>query len=98
MTLSTVILAAGLGKRMHSQLPKVLHHLAGKPLLEHVIHTATELAETQPPIVIYGHEGEKVQQALAHLNVTWVEQAEQLGTGHALQQALPHLPATGRVL
>lgn len=98
MTLSIVILAAGQGKRMHSQLPKVLHPLAGKPLLEHVVHTASKLDAAAQPIVIYGHQGERVRHALANLNVTWVEQTEQLGTGHALQQALPHLPTKGRVL
>ena len=94
--LSTVILAAGQGKRMHSETPKVLHPLAGKALLEHVVNTAALLGET--PIVIYGHEGEKVTQKLAHLNVTWVQQSEQLGTGHAVLQALPHIPDDHRVL
>ncbi len=98
MTLSVVILAAGQGKRMHSQKPKVLHHLAGKPLLEHVVETAMQLHPAQPPIVIYGHGKETVRQTLAHLNVTWIEQTEQLGTGHALQQALPQLPKNHRVL
>ncbi len=98
MTLSIVILAAGQGKRMHSQLPKVLHKLAGKPLLEHVTQTALTLAPTQTPIVIYGHQGDILRHHLAHLNVQWVEQTEQLGTGHALQQALPHLNKTDRIL
>jgi bifunctional UDP-N-acetylglucosamine pyrophosphorylase/glucosamine-1-phosphate N-acetyltransferase len=98
MTLSTVILAAGQGKRMHSELPKVLHRLAGKPLLEHVVSTANQLDSVSGPIVIYGHQGERVRHNLAHLNVTWIEQTEQLGTGHALLQALPKLPEKGRVL
>lgn len=98
MTLSIVILAAGQGKRMHSRIPKVLHRLAGKALLEHVVATAYSINNTQQPVVIYGHEGEKVQQALAHLNVKWIEQTEQLGTGHALLQALPHLSKDSRVL
>lgn len=97
MTLSTVILAAGKGKRMQSELPKVLHRLAGKPLLEHVVTTAAEL-DSSPPIVVYGHQGEKVKNTLDYLNATWVPQTEQLGTGHAVQQTLAHLPDDGRVL
>ncbi len=98
MTLSIVILAAGQGKRMHSELPKVLHTLAGKPLLEHVVHTATKLDPKIKPFVVFGHEGVRVRRTLADLPVTWIEQTEQLGTGHALQQVLPQLPQTGRVL
>lgn len=91
-------MAAGQGKRMHSELPKVLHTIGGKPLLEHIVSTAYALAPQQSPIVIYGHQGDKVKHALASLNVKWVEQTEQLGTGHALQQALPHLDPNHRVL
>lgn len=98
MTLSIVILAAGQGKRMHSQLPKVLHQLAGKTLLEHVVATAYQLNPEQSPFVIYGHQGEQVRQTLSHLNVTWIQQKEQLGTGHAVLQALPSLPENDRVL
>ncbi len=98
MTLSTVILAAGQGKRMHSKTPKVLHHLAGKALLEHVITTAYALNNNTPPTIIYGHEGELVKRTLAHLHATWIAQTEQLGTGHALLQALPTIPDTHRVL
>lgn len=98
MTLSIVILAAGQGKRMRSQLPKILHRLAGKTLLEHVTATAAQVNPAATPIIIYGHQGETVRHALANLNVTWVEQQEQLGTGHALQQALPHIPTDHRVL
>ncbi|MDR3478143.1 MAG: bifunctional UDP-N-acetylglucosamine diphosphorylase/glucosamine-1-phosphate N-acetyltransferase GlmU [Gammaproteobacteria bacterium] len=97
MMLSTVILAAGQGKRMHSDTPKVLHRIAGKALLEHVVNTAS-LINSNPPIVIYGHEGEKVKQILAQLNAQWVQQPEQLGTGHALLQALPHIADDHRVL
>jgi bifunctional UDP-N-acetylglucosamine pyrophosphorylase/glucosamine-1-phosphate N-acetyltransferase len=93
-----VILAAGQGKRMYSALPKVLHPLAGKPLLEHVLHTAQSLAPTLPPLVIYGHEGERVKTALAHCGAEWQRQEQQLGTGHALLQALPHLSEDERVL
>jgi bifunctional UDP-N-acetylglucosamine pyrophosphorylase/glucosamine-1-phosphate N-acetyltransferase len=98
MSLTTVILAAGQGKRMHSDTPKVLHKIAGVTLLEHVINTSSQVNPHQQPLIIFGHGGDKVQQALSHLPVTWVEQAQQLGTGHALQQALPHLPDDGRVL
>lgn len=98
MTLSIVILAAGQGKRMHSELPKVLHRLAGKPLLEHIITTAWELHPTAPPLVIYGHQGETVKKALDYLNARWVLQAEQLGTGHAVLQTLAHIPEDHRVL
>ncbi|HSW70021.1 MAG TPA: bifunctional UDP-N-acetylglucosamine diphosphorylase/glucosamine-1-phosphate N-acetyltransferase GlmU [Gammaproteobacteria bacterium] len=98
MTLTTVILAAGKGKRMHSDLPKVLHHLAGKPLLEHVVRTTASLDPKSQPIVVYGHQGERVKTSLDYLNVTWIHQTEQLGTGHAVQQTLTHLPADGRVL
>ncbi|HSW94378.1 MAG TPA: bifunctional UDP-N-acetylglucosamine diphosphorylase/glucosamine-1-phosphate N-acetyltransferase GlmU [Gammaproteobacteria bacterium] len=98
MTLSTLILAAGQGKRMHSDLPKVLHRLAGKPLLEHVVQTARTLDTKNPPIVVYGHQGERVKTALDRLPVTWVEQTEQLGTAHAVKQAIEHVPMDGRVL
>jgi bifunctional UDP-N-acetylglucosamine pyrophosphorylase / glucosamine-1-phosphate N-acetyltransferase len=98
MTTQIVILAAGQGKRMYSDVPKVLHPLAGKPLLEHVIATAAALTTTHPPLVIYGHEGERVKQALSHLNIAWVMQEQQLGTGHAVMQALPNLQDEARVL
>lgn len=98
MTLSIVILAAGQGKRMHSHLPKVLHPLAGKPLLEHVISTSLTLNPAQPPIIVYGHQGAQLRQALAHHDINWVEQKEQLGTGHAVLQALSVIPPQHRVL
>jgi len=88
--LNIVILAAGKGTRMHSNKPKVLHQLAGKPLLQHVINCAKQL-DPSKIIVVYGYGGEAVPQAFTHENITWVEQTEQLGTGHAVQQALPHL-------
>ncbi len=87
---SVVILAAGQGTRMKSKLPKVLHPIGGKPLLAHVIHTADSLNAVQT-VVVYGHGGELVRNALASETVTWVEQAEQLGTGHAVAQASPHI-------
>lgn len=97
MSLHVVILAAGQGKRMHSTLPKVLHHLAGKPLLERVIETAQQL-HPDAVHVIYGHGGEVTRSALQHHNVSWIKQTEQLGTGHALLQAMPFITAEARVL
>lgn len=85
MNLTTIILAAGKGTRMCSQLPKVLHKIADKPLLQHVHDTAVQLENSTIHIVI-GHGAELVKQTLANLQVNWVEQAEQLGTGHAVQQ------------
>jgi len=90
MALNVVILAAGQGKRMHSALPKVLHPLAGKPLLAHVIATARELKPARL-CVVYGYGGEQVPDAVRGEGLVFVEQQPQLGTGHALQQALPHL-------
>lgn len=95
MSISVIILAAGKGTRMRSKLPKVLQRLADKPLLEHVIETAKQI-EADKTIVVYGHGGELVQQTFAQEDITWVEQAEQLGTGHAVQMALPALPRTGQ--
>ena len=95
--LNIVILAAGLGKRMHSMLPKVLHPLAGKPLLAHVLDTARALSPRQI-CVVYGHGGEAVPKALEDAAVVWVRQEPQLGTGHALMQALPHLSQEGMTL
>jgi bifunctional UDP-N-acetylglucosamine pyrophosphorylase/glucosamine-1-phosphate N-acetyltransferase len=88
MSLSVIILAAGQGKRMKSDLPKVLQPLAGRPLLGHVIDTA-KLLEPTALHVVYGHGGEAVKKALAHEDLKWVLQAEQLGTGHAVAQAMP---------
>lgn len=88
--MNVVILAAGMGKRMHSALPKVLHPLAGKPLLSHVIDTARALAPTRL-VVVTGHGGEAVREAVGAPDVQFAVQAQQLGTGHALAQALPLL-------
>lgn len=90
MPLAIVILAAGQGKRMRSDLPKVLQPLAGRPLLAHVIATAQEL-EPASVHVVYGHGGERVRETLAAAPVAWVHQAEQLGTGHAVAQAMPQV-------
>ena len=86
--LSVVILAAGKGTRMYSDLPKVLHKVAGKPMVKHVIDTAKQLNATQIHL-IYGHGADLLKQRLADEPVNWVFQAEQLGTGHAMQQAAP---------
>lgn len=97
MALSVVILAAGRGTRMKSEVPKVLHTIAGLPMLTHVINTA-KACEAADIFVIYGHGGQQVQEALAAQKVTWVHQKQTLGTGHAVAQALPHLKATDQVL
>ena len=89
--LSVIILAAGEGKRMKSALPKVLQPLAGRPLLSHVIDTARAL-EPAAIHVVYGHGGERVREALAGEPVEWTLQAQQLGTGHAVLQAIPKVP------
>ncbi|MCA8275055.1 bifunctional UDP-N-acetylglucosamine diphosphorylase/glucosamine-1-phosphate N-acetyltransferase GlmU [Burkholderia sp. AU30280] len=88
--MNIVILAAGTGKRMRSALPKVLHPLAGRPLLSHVIDTARTLQPSRL-VVVVGHGGEQVQAAVAAPDVQFAVQAEQLGTGHAVRQALPLL-------
>ncbi|MDR0233506.1 MAG: bifunctional UDP-N-acetylglucosamine diphosphorylase/glucosamine-1-phosphate N-acetyltransferase GlmU [Zoogloeaceae bacterium] len=85
-----VILAAGQGKRMHSALPKVLHPIAGKPMLLHVVETARQLSPARL-VVVYGHGGEMVRQAIAGEDIYWVLQERQLGTGHAVREALPCL-------
>ena len=97
MTLGVVILAAGKGTRMRSALPKVLHPLAGRPLLRHVLDAAEAVGAARI-CVVYGHGGELVPQALADAECTFVEQAERLGTGHAVQQALPAMEDVDRVL
>lgn len=89
-TLAVVILAAGQGTRMRSSMPKVLHRLAHMPMLEHVCNTAKSLGAGKI-YVVYGHGGEQVKQACGHLDVEWVEQDRQLGTGHAVDQAMPYI-------
>jgi bifunctional UDP-N-acetylglucosamine pyrophosphorylase / glucosamine-1-phosphate N-acetyltransferase len=97
MQLSVVILAAGQGKRMNSDLPKVLQPLAGQPLLQHVIGAARAVSPDNI-YVVYGHGGAQVQAALAHEDVEWILQAEQLGTGHAVMQAMCVIPDDHTVL
>ncbi|HET7061436.1 MAG TPA: bifunctional UDP-N-acetylglucosamine diphosphorylase/glucosamine-1-phosphate N-acetyltransferase GlmU [Nitrosospira sp.] len=95
--LNIAILAAGLGKRMHSDQPKVLHRLAGKSLLVHVLETARALSPARI-CIIFGHGGEAVPKAIGDPSLTWVKQVPQLGTGHALMQALPYLGSEGATL
>lgn len=97
MKLGVVILAAGKGTRMRSALPKVLHPLAGRPLLRHVLDAAEALGAVQI-CVVYGHGGEQVSGAFADVGCTWVEQRERLGTGHAVKQAMPAMRGVDRVL
>ena len=97
MSLHIVILAAGQGKRMHSATSKVLHKLGGKPMLARVVDAARGL-NPEGIHVIFGHGGEQLRSALPDLPVNWVFQAEQLGTGHAVMQALSHIPSTSQVL
>ena len=99
--LNIVILAAGAGTRMHSQTPKVLHELSGKPILQHVIETALK-SNPARLIIVYGHGGELVKSTInnicPHVDIIWVKQEEQLGTGHALKEALPNITANGKTL
>ena len=97
MPLSTIILAAGQGTRMRSDLPKVLQALAGRPLLGHVLDCAAALG-ADDVCVVYGHGGETVKNAFPDRSLRWTLQSEQLGTGHALQQAMPDTPDENRVL
>lgn len=97
MPLEVVVLAAGKGKRMHSKQPKVLHTIADKTLLQHVIDAAKGL-QPQKIHVVYGHQGKQVKAALAHENINWVHQAEQRGTGHAVLQALEFVASDSEVL
>ncbi|MET0052907.1 MAG: bifunctional UDP-N-acetylglucosamine diphosphorylase/glucosamine-1-phosphate N-acetyltransferase GlmU [Candidatus Thiodiazotropha sp.] len=97
MHLGALILAAGEGTRMRSKLPKVLHALAGKPLLSHVIETVRTIHPDEISI-IYGHGGDEVPSRLAATDLDWIEQKERLGTGHAVIQALPYLKRVDQVL
>ncbi len=97
MNFSAVILAAGKGTRMHSEKPKVLHTLAGRPMAKHVIDTCTGLG-AQNIHLVYGHAGDQMKQALGDEPVNWVLQSEQLGTGHAVNQASPDFADDEKVL
>ncbi|MER2494226.1 bifunctional UDP-N-acetylglucosamine diphosphorylase/glucosamine-1-phosphate N-acetyltransferase GlmU [Catenovulum sediminis] len=96
--LTSVILAAGKGTRMKSALPKVLHKIGAKAMVQHVIDASRQLTACQKIIMIYGHGGDKLQSALNNESLIWVEQAEQLGTGHAVQQVTPHINDDEQVL
>jgi bifunctional UDP-N-acetylglucosamine pyrophosphorylase/glucosamine-1-phosphate N-acetyltransferase len=97
MALEILILAAGLGKRMRSDLPKVLHPLAGRPLLAHVLDTARELSPRRI-VVVHGHGAAQVKEAFPQEDLEWVLQAEQLGTAHAVMQAMPRVSPDAQVL
>lgn len=96
MDLTIVILAAGKGRRMHSDLPKVLHPLAGQPILAHVLNTARAL-KPAAIITVVGHGQDKITSTLPNEHCSWIQQADQLGTAHAVLQTLPHIK-TDRVL
>jgi bifunctional UDP-N-acetylglucosamine pyrophosphorylase/glucosamine-1-phosphate N-acetyltransferase len=95
--LTVVILAAGKGTRMKSDLPKVLHPLAGKPLIGHVLAAADSL-KPEKTCIVYGHGGEALPKAIGRDDLAWALQEPQLGTGHAVQQAVPHIDPNGIVL
>ena len=97
MKLGVVVLAAGQGTRMRSRIPKVLHPLAGKPLLAHVLGTARTIGAARV-CVVYGHGGELVPQTLADHDCRWAEQAQQQGTGHAVIQGMPDMQDMDRIL
>ncbi len=97
MSLHIVVLAAGQGKRMYSATPKVLHEIGGRPMLARVVETARAL-NPEAIHVIYGHGGDIIRSALPDLPVNWVHQEKQLGTGHAVLQALSHIPPASLVL
>jgi bifunctional UDP-N-acetylglucosamine pyrophosphorylase/glucosamine-1-phosphate N-acetyltransferase len=97
MSLSIIILAAGQGTRMKSSLPKILHPLAGRTLIEHVYIAASPF-DSSDVHVVYGFGGKQILEKLSHLQVKWVEQAEQLGTGHAVAQAINDVPGKDNVL
>jgi bifunctional UDP-N-acetylglucosamine pyrophosphorylase/glucosamine-1-phosphate N-acetyltransferase len=97
MPLDVIVLAAGQGKRMRSDLPKVLHPIAGRPLLAHVLDAARTL-NPRKTVVVHGHGAEKVRAAFAQAPVEWVLQSDQLGTAHAVQQAMAHVNGGGDVL
>ena len=97
MITDIIILAAGKGTRMQSALPKVLHPLAGQPMLAHVIAAADSLTNAKK-IIVTGHGAAQVEEAMANTNSTFVQQTEQLGTAHAVQMAVPHLREEATVL
>lgn len=97
MLIQVVILAGGQGKRMLSSISKMLHPLAGKPLLEHILFTAMQLSQN-PPIIVYSKQGAQMKKVFSHFNICWVEQTEPLGSGHALLHAIQNIPDPENVL
>jgi bifunctional UDP-N-acetylglucosamine pyrophosphorylase / glucosamine-1-phosphate N-acetyltransferase len=97
MTITTIILAAGKGTRMRSAFPKIMHKIANRSLLEHVYDTSKQLPNNKVKIV-YGHGGELVRENLNHLEANWIEQKQQLGTGHAVQQVADQIGDTDTAL
>src|SRR5262245_36731302 len=97
MGLKVVILAAGKGRRMESDTPKILHPLGGIPLLQRVVNTAKTL-KPDNIYVVYGNGGSHVRDELNHLSVSWIHQDKQLGTGHAVLQAIPECKDQDKVL
>ena len=95
--LNIIILAAGKGTRMKSEKLKVLHPLAGKAIIDHVLDTA-KLLNPNKIIMVYGHQGEQLKKYLEHENVVWVEQNNPQGTGHAVQLAAPFVDKNSSVL
>ena len=95
--MNVVVLAAGMGKRMHSHCPKVLHRIAGRSMLARVVDTARQLPEPHI-VVVVGHEADRIRAAFPDADIRWAVQQPQLGTGHAVQQAVPHLAANGRTM
>ncbi len=97
MNITTIILAAGKGTRMRSEIPKILHRIANRPLLQHVYDMSNQLANNKITIV-YGHGADLVRDSLKHLETHWAEQKQQLGTGHAVQQVVDQITDTDTVL
>lgn len=97
MNITTIILAAGKGTRMRSEMPKILHQIAGRPLLQHVYDMCRQLENNRIKIV-YGHGAELVRESLKNLDADWIEQKQQLGTGHAVQQVTDQIADTDTVL
>src|SRR5271157_3209228 len=95
---AVAIMAAGKGTRLKSQLPKVLHEVGGKPLLEHVIRAAVRIVPAKDVYAIIGHEADRVRAAMQHTGVNFVLQAEQKGTGHALMVARDGLAGYDHVI
>jgi bifunctional UDP-N-acetylglucosamine pyrophosphorylase/glucosamine-1-phosphate N-acetyltransferase len=97
MNITTIILAAGKGTRMRSELPKVMHKIADRPLLKHAYDMSKQLPNNKVKIV-YGHGGELVKESLKNLDANWIEQKQQLGTGHAVQQVADQIADADTVL